>query len=79
MTFVREKSFGGTSFFNLDYLCFHYYLLARNCSVCRESCHDYSPKNVRVFRTPFVVLYKKIKMLFTKLGRSVLGTTVPSV
>ena len=25
---------------------FHYYLLAiaRNCSVCRESCHDYSPK-----------------------------------
>ena len=34
--------------FNLDYLCFHYYLLARNCSVCceqgRESCHDYSPK-----------------------------------
>ena len=29
---------------NLDYLCFHYYRLARNCLVCRESCHDYSPK-----------------------------------
>ena len=30
--------------FNLDYFCFHYYLPARNCLVCRESRHDYSPK-----------------------------------
>ena len=28
----------------VDYLCFHQYLFFRNCSVCSESCHDYSPK-----------------------------------
>ena len=25
------------------------HLLARNCSVCHESCHDYSPKMFRSF------------------------------
>ena len=33
---------GETSFLNLEYLCFYYYLLARNCTVRREPCHDYS-------------------------------------
>ena len=28
----------------MDYLSFHYYLLARNFSVSRDSYHDYSPK-----------------------------------
>ena len=36
-----NKNLSMEPFFNLDYLCFHYYLAARNCSVCRESCYDY--------------------------------------
>ena len=66
-------------FFNLDYLCFHYYLLAIARSVCRESCHGYSPKMFGSFARLSLCCRKKIKMLFTKLGRSVLGKTVPSV
>ena len=73
------SSFGETSFFNLDYLCFHYYLLARNCSVCRESCHDYSPKMFGSFARLSLCCRKKQKCVFTSLGRSVLGKTVPSV
>ena len=56
----RWKSCGETSFVNLDYLCFHYYLLARNCSVCRESCHDYSPKMFGSFARLSLCCRKKI-------------------
>ena len=77
--YVSKKSFGETYFFNLDYLGFHYYVLARNCSVCRESCHDYSPKMFGSFARLSLCCRKKIKMLFTSLARSVLGKTVLSV
>ena len=56
-----SKSFGGTSFFNLDYFCFHFYMIARNCSVCRESCHDYSPKMFGSFARLSLCCRKKLK------------------
>ena len=55
----KQKSFGETSFFSLNYLCFHYYLLARNCSVCRESCHDCSPKMFGSFARLLLCCRKK--------------------
>ena len=48
-----------------------------NCSVYGESCRNYSPLSFRFFSEPFVRFKKKIKMLFTSHGRSVLGKTVP--
>ena len=45
----------------LDYLCFHYYLLAKNCLVCRESCHDYSPKMFGSFARLALCCRKKDK------------------
>ena len=54
------------------------YLLI-NCSVYGESCRTYSLLSFRFFSQPFVRFWKKIKMLFTSQGRSVLGKTVPSV
>ena len=50
-----------------------------NCSVYGESCRNYSPLSFRFFSQPFVKFWKKIKMLFTSQGRSVLGKSVPSV
>ena len=53
---------------------FYYYLLARNCTVCRDSCHDYSSSGLsHAFRS----VVKKTKMIFTSLGRSVLEKLCP--
>ena len=60
----------------LSFICiapvFSTVYLLTNCSVYGESCPNYSPLSFRFFR-------KKIKMLFTSQGQSVLGKTVPSV
>ena len=74
----KKKFFGETCFFNLDYLYFHYYLLARNCPDFRQSSHDYSPKMFGSFARLSLSCRKKIKMLFTSLGRSLLGKIVLS-
>ena len=50
-----------------------------NCSVYGESCRNYSPLSFRFFSQPFVRFQKKVKMLFTSQGRSVLREIVPSV
>ena len=62
--------------FNLDYLCFYYYLLARNCTVCRVFCHDYSSSGLsHAFRS---VVEKKKNVIHQP--RSVrIGNTIPSV
>ena len=74
LRYYGKKSFGETSFFNLDYLCFYHYLLARNCTVCRESCHNYNSSGLpHAFRS----IVEKIKMLFTSLGRPVLEKLCP--
>ena len=54
------------------------YLLI-NCSVYGESCLLTAFYHSGSFRNHLIGFGKKIKMLFTTQGRSVLGKTVPSV
>ena len=53
------KNLSVKPFFNLDHLCFHYYLLVRNCSVCHKSWHDYSPKMFGSFARLLLCCRKK--------------------
>ena len=48
------------------------------CSFYGRPCRNYSPKSFGFFCKEFRRVLKKIKMLFTSLGRSVKGKTVPS-
>ena len=62
--------------FNLDYLCFYYYLLSRNCTVRRKSCHDYSSSRLSyAFRS----VVEKNKCVIHQPRSVRIGETMPSV
>ena len=76
LRYYGKKSFGETSFFNLDYLCFYYYLLARNCTICRESWHDYSSSGLsHAFRS----VVEKNKYVIHQPRSVRIGKPVPAV
>ena len=68
-----------TSLFNLHHLCFKYFFTRSQIVQFKEDLTVITTLNhAGYFCNYFVEFYKRIKMLVTSLGPSVLGKTLPS-